>query len=301
MVTFIDITESIVYIRNKSKQKVIVERILIQLKKKEQYEDLTLCTLEKEIATLFEAGMLHSNDNDSIFINNVLNAPTREQTIVNKESEENSDIDDTTKSSPANDIIQPNEDTSALANRIETLQNFFLHEISDLRSEMKNMHECNKTNDSHVECNKRMELMENQINFLQEECNFKTKLINSLLENLFNHENHQTKLHNNNATLTPGKADDDFQFPKRQACKRSCQSQSNPKLTLSNRYESLRHYDISERNDDVMVTKVSHLPPEEHASEKNVKTSDSRKQNIKRERIKETNLNKKIKHKRNFR
>ena len=202
-----------------------MERILIQLKKKEQYEDLTLCTLEKEIATLFEAGMLHSNDNDSIFINNVLNAPTREQTIVNKESEENSDIDDTTKSSPANDIIQPNEDTSALANRIETLQNFFLHEISDLRSEMKNMHECNKTNDSHVECNKRMELMENQINFLQEECNFKTKLINSLLENLFNHENHQTKLHNDNTltlTLTPGKADDDFQFPKLQACKRSC-------------------------------------------------------------------------------
>ena len=151
--------------------------------------------------------------------------------------------------------------------------------MSDLGSEMKNMYECNKTNYSHVECNKRMELMENQINFLQEECNFKTKLINSLLENLFNHENHQTKLHNNNATLTPGKADDDFQFPKRQACKRSCQSQSNPKLTLSNRYESLRDYDISERNDDVIVTKVSHLLPEQHASEKNIKTSDSRKQN----------------------
>ena len=126
---------------------------------------------------------------------------------------------------------------------------------------MKNMHECNKTNDPHVECNKRMELMENQRNFLQEEWNFKTKLINSLLENLFNHENHQTKLHNDNTTLTPGKADDDFQFLKRQACKRSCQSQSNPKLTLSNRYESLRDYDISERNDDVIVTKVSHLPP----------------------------------------
>ena len=82
-----------------------------------------------------------------------------------------------------------------------------------------------------------------------------------------------------NATLTPIKADDDFQFPKRQACKRSCQSQSNPKLTISNRYESLRDYDISERNDDVIVAKVSHLPPEEHASEKNVKISDSRKQN----------------------
>ena len=166
------------------------------------------------------------------------------------------------KTSPANDSIQCNEDTSTFANRIETSQNFLLHEISDLRSEMKNMHECNKTNDSHAECNKRLELIENQINFLQEECNFKTKLINSLLENLFNYEYHQTKLRNNNTTLTPAKADDDFQFPKRQACKRSCQSQSNPKLTLSNRYESLRDYDISERNDDVIVTKVSHLSPE---------------------------------------
>ena len=104
-------------------------------------------------------------------------------------------------------------------------------------------------------------------------------MINSLLENLFYHENHQTKLRNCNTTLTPGKADDDFQFWKGQACKRSCQSQSNPKLTLSNRYESLRDYDVSERNDGLIVTKVSHLPPEEHASEKNVKTSDCRKQN----------------------
>ena len=75
-----------------------MERILIQLKKKEQCEDLTLCTLEKEIGTLTETGMLHSNDNDSIFINNVLNAPTKEQIIVNNESEQDSDINDTAKS-----------------------------------------------------------------------------------------------------------------------------------------------------------------------------------------------------------
>ena len=202
MITFIDITKSILYIQNKSKQKATAERILIQLKKKEQYEDLTLCTLQKEIATLTVAGMLHSNDNNSIFINNILSAPTKEETAVNKESKKNSDINETTKSSPANDSTQFNEDTWTFANRIETLQNFFLHEISDLRSEMKNMHECNKTNDSHAECNKRLELIENQINFLQEECNFKTKLINSLLENLFNHENHPAKWHNGNTTFT---------------------------------------------------------------------------------------------------
>ena len=112
---------------------------------------------------------------------------------------------------------------------------------------MKNMHECNKTNDSHTECNRRLELMENQIKFLLEECNLKTKSISSLLENLFNHENCQTELHNSNTTLTPNEADDDCQFPKRQVCKRKFQSQSNTQLTLSNRYESLKDYDTSER------------------------------------------------------
>ena len=34
MITFIDITKNILYIRNKSKQKATAERILIQLKKK---------------------------------------------------------------------------------------------------------------------------------------------------------------------------------------------------------------------------------------------------------------------------
>ena len=64
---------------------------------------------------------------------------------------------------------------------------------------MKTLHESNITNDSHTECNKRMELMENQTKFLREECNFKTKLKNSL-ENLFNHENHQTTLRKEKST-----------------------------------------------------------------------------------------------------
>ena len=66
MIIFIDITESILYIRTKSKQKATAERILIQLKKKEEYEDLTLCTLEKKVTTLIEAGVLHCNDSNSI-------------------------------------------------------------------------------------------------------------------------------------------------------------------------------------------------------------------------------------------
>ena len=69
----------------------------------------------------------------------------------------------------------------------------------------------NATNDSHTGCNKRMELMENYINFLQEECNFKTKLINSFLENLFDYGSQQTKLHYNaNRVLTLDEADNNY-------------------------------------------------------------------------------------------
>ena len=72
--------------------------------------------------------------------------------------------------------------------------------------------------------------MKNQINFLREEWSFKTKLI--IYSTM---KNHQIKLHKGNATLMPNKADDDYQFSKLQACKIKFQSQSNPKLTLSNR------------------------------------------------------------------
>ena len=80
-------------------------------------------------------------------------------------------------------------------------------------------------------------------------------------------------------TLPPNGTDDDYQLLKQQILKRKSQIQSNPQLTLSNRYESLKDYDISGRNNGVIVTKVSHLPPEKHASKKNVKTSYGRKQN----------------------
>ena len=55
---------------------ILIQQILIQVKKKEKYEDLILCTLEEEIAVLIETGMLNSNDN-SIFISNPLNTPTK--------------------------------------------------------------------------------------------------------------------------------------------------------------------------------------------------------------------------------
>ena len=50
--------------------------------------------------------MLHSNNNNTIFISNPLNTLIKEQTIINnKGSEENSDVYKIPKSSPANDSI----------------------------------------------------------------------------------------------------------------------------------------------------------------------------------------------------
>ena len=87
MISFFDITFHTFETNVNRKQ----QRILIQLKKKEQYEGLTLFTLEKEIAIFIDTRILHSNDNNSIFISNVFSAPTKEQTIINKESIKNSD------------------------------------------------------------------------------------------------------------------------------------------------------------------------------------------------------------------
>ena len=61
MILLNDITESMLYIRNQSKQKATSERILIQLLMKEKYEDVILRTLEEEIATLIETVMLHNS------------------------------------------------------------------------------------------------------------------------------------------------------------------------------------------------------------------------------------------------
>lgn len=57
------------------------------MKKKKKYEDLIFYTLEEEIPTPIETGMLHGNDNNSIFISNLLNTLKEEQTIAdNKET-----------------------------------------------------------------------------------------------------------------------------------------------------------------------------------------------------------------------
>ena len=42
---------------------------------------MILCTLEEEIATLIETEMLHSNNDNPIFISHPLNTPTKNQLL----------------------------------------------------------------------------------------------------------------------------------------------------------------------------------------------------------------------------
>ena len=65
MIGFTDITESIYYIRGTSEQKATTERILIFLRKKDQYRDLSGADLEEEINTLVTTGLLFKNDKNS--------------------------------------------------------------------------------------------------------------------------------------------------------------------------------------------------------------------------------------------
>ena len=67
-------------IHSLSKKKATTEQILTQLKKYEQNEGLILCSLDGEIATFIQTVMLHSKENNSLFIANSLNTPEKEQT-----------------------------------------------------------------------------------------------------------------------------------------------------------------------------------------------------------------------------
>ena len=79
MISFTDITESIYHIRETSKQKATMERILNFLKKKSQYRDLPDAVLEEELNALFNIGVLFKNDKNSLLIGNLANTPTKDQ------------------------------------------------------------------------------------------------------------------------------------------------------------------------------------------------------------------------------
>ena len=95
-----------------------------------------------------------------------------------------------------------------MTERLDTLQNFFLSEISDIKVEInqKTSKEISTGNDE------KFELLQNQIIYLKEKCNSKSQLINLILENVFKNDIPKvTSYKNSNTLLTPK---GNYQFPK---------------------------------------------------------------------------------------
>ena len=96
--------------------------------------------LEEEINTSVTSGLLFKNDKNSLFIRNSANTLTKDQENefdgfdhnTDDEASENKNIYASTEKN-INDC--PKDSFSVLAERLDTLQNFFLSEISDIKTE----------------------------------------------------------------------------------------------------------------------------------------------------------------------
>ena len=98
--------------------------------------------------------------------------------------------------------------------RLDTLQNFFLNKISDIKAEIKN--DCNQKTSRDISAanNEKVEFVQNQMIYLrEEERNFKNQLRNLILDNVVKSDiSKDTSYTKSNTLLTPNS---DYQFPKR--------------------------------------------------------------------------------------
>ena len=192
--------------------------------------------------------MLSKNDNNSLFIRKSVNTPTNDQENELDDFDHNTD-DETSENkygstSTEESISNSTTDSvSVLSRRLDTLQNFFLNEISDIKVEIKN--NCNQKISKEITTGheEKTELLQNQIIYITEECNSKNQLINLILENVFKSDIPKvTSYTNSNTLLTPN---DDYQFSKRFS-KNHHQKSSCNSYTHDNRnkhpFNSLKKY-----------------------------------------------------------
>lgn len=101
-----------------------------------------------------------------------------------------------------------------MTERLDTLQNFFLNKISDIKAEIKN--NCNQKTSRDISAanNEKVEFVQNQMIYLrEEERNFKNQLRNLILDNVVKSDiSKDTSYTKSNTLLTPNS---DYQFPKR--------------------------------------------------------------------------------------
>ena len=109
--------------------------------------------------------------------------------------------------------LKPKDNLSVLTDKLDTLQNLFLTEISDIKAETKNKSLQNVTKEDSIDSDGKNELLEKQINFLREECNSKNQLTNVLLEIIFKVDIPKICSSKNNNNTIANNINDDYQFP----------------------------------------------------------------------------------------
>ena len=101
-----------------------------------------------------------------------------------------------------------------MTERLDTLQNFFLNEISNIKAEIKNNCKQKTSRDTSTANNEKVEFVQNQIIYLrEEERNSKIQLRNLILDNVVKSDiSKDTSYTKRNTLLTPNY---NYQFPKR--------------------------------------------------------------------------------------
>ena len=135
---------------------------------------------------------------------------------------------------------QPKKDPTAdISDKLENLQNFFIHELSDVRAEIKNVTRSKIPDLTENKLSNKIDLLEKQISFLKEECQNKNLMINILLEQLF-HTNTSKSLNTDNPDKSTKTVPDDcYEYPKKPPKTSKLKDQRKTSVETTNRFSIL--------------------------------------------------------------
>ena len=232
------------------------------LNKNLENANLTKITINERLTSM-------SNNNR---ITNKLNNGKNSYFVANNESPEPKE--DVGKQLLTNiETPPPKKDPIAdISDKLENLQNFFIHELSDVRAEIKSV-TCSKIPDlTENKLSNNIDLLEKQISFLKEECQNKNLIINILLEQLF-HTNTSKSINTDNLDKSTKTVPDDcYEYPKKPAKTSKLKDQRKTSVETTNRFSILTPNEIPTDS----TGKDSSL---EGACERSIQTDDSNSNN----------------------
>ena len=126
--------------------------------------------------------------------------------------------------------------TADISDRLENLQNFFIHELSNVRVEIKNVTRSKIPDLTENKLSNNIDFLEKQINFLKEECQNKNLVINILLEQLFHTTPSKSLNTGNRDKSTKTVPDDCYEYPKKPAKTSKLKDQRKTSIETTNRF-----------------------------------------------------------------